>query len=195
QGPWTDIDGLCALARSLILKHAPPDALQRMVSDTCEPLRNMNLADYGPGFLAAIDRGMSLLPQPRFASIGAFAEALNLTLVPSPGAKSLPVLDTALVPASLEPVAASAPTDRCEPEQARKQVPIGMMAIVVVALIAVGAYLLRGQSADVQPKAVPPVQQVANVPVPAQEPEPVAELEPMAEEMPSVVSLDPMPPV
>src|SRR3546814_14134625 len=58
QGPWTDIYGMSALARCLILKQSPPDAVQRMVSDGCEPLRDMGLPDYSREFLDSLYLGM-----------------------------------------------------------------------------------------------------------------------------------------
>lgn len=164
QGPWTDIYGMSALARSLILKQPPPDALRRMVSDTCEPLLDMELPAYSQAFLETIDRGMSLLPQQRFASVDAFAQGLGLSLAPLVREQSEPVVMAAPVPESPPSAAVVAPLDASEPGQTKKKVPIWMMVFVATALIAAGAYFLRGQGADIAATATPQGPVVAAAP-------------------------------
>ena len=185
-GPWTDIYGMCALAHTLILQAAPPDALQRMVRDDCKPLRSMDLQDYSPGMIDALDRGMSILPQMRFASLAAFAEAIGVEAsgvetsrgetfgsrtdasrqaVADVAASAAPAVaatttkpDVAVVPPAQAPVAPTpsepaieipdAGLPEAEAASARKRpastVPLWLMATVVLALLAVGGWVLWG---------------------------------------------------
>lgn len=168
-GPWTDIYGMCALVRSLILKQVPPDAVQRMVLDTCDPLRDMDLPAYSRKWLGVIDRGMSLLPQLRFDSMDTFAEKLGLSL---PSLAGLETAGAATIAVPAASAVAAAPTDagvtqqredmagpvsafaaaKADEARARKA-PAWMMGLVAVVMIALGGWLLRGQ-ADNTPVAM-----------------------------------------
>lgn len=185
QGPWTDIYGMSALARTLILKQPPPDAVQRMVSDTCVPLREMGLSDYSSEFLDTIDRGMSLLPQQRFASVDAYAETLGLSLAAvskdendsapdmlAPQAADVSPLQL-IAPVSA-PESTPAPASAGQPQE-EKKAPIWMIAFVVLALIAAGGYLLSGQNAGTPATAMPQASEVAAVPQAVQATDPMPE--------------------
>src|SRR3546814_4237893 len=99
---------------------------------------------YSREFLDAIDLGMSLLPQQRFANVGAFAQRLGLSLTMA--AKEA----GELAPAAPVSVSAPAPTPALKPtpapareaEEDERKAPIWMMVLVVFALPAAGGYLL-----------------------------------------------------
>lgn len=191
QGPWTDIYGMSALARCLILKQSPPDAVQRMVSDGCEPLRDMGLPDYSREFLDAIDLGMSLLPQQRFANVGAFAQRLGLSLTMA--AKEA----GELAPAAPVSVSAPAPTPALKPtpapareaEEEERKAPIWMMVFVVFALLAAGGYLLRQQGADAPASATQQAPEPVEAPaVAASESETVPAPAPTSESAPAPIA-------
>src|SRR5690606_10821475 len=79
-------------------------------------------------------------PQQRFPSIDAFAETLGLSqLAASPS------------------TAAHVPIDAGRSDNEKRKAPIWMIACVVIALIATGAYLMREQSTGMQVNAVPQV--------------------------------------
>ncbi len=69
QGPWTDIYALAATLYHAVTGKRPPDAPSRIVKDELVPAHETALSAYRPGFLAAIDRALSLDIQKRPQSI------------------------------------------------------------------------------------------------------------------------------
>jgi hypothetical protein len=69
QGPWTDIYALAAVVYFAITRRTPPPSVGRMMGDTYQPLRQLAAGRYGDGFLAAIDRALSVKPEDRPQSI------------------------------------------------------------------------------------------------------------------------------
>jgi hypothetical protein len=164
-GPWTDIYGVCALARTLILKQSPPDAVQRMVADTLEPLQDMALPGYSSGLLSAIDRGMSLLPTLRFSSVELFAERLGLRLEEQ--AREQHAVEAATKPVE-SPVRGRAPALAAINEGERKKAPVWMMVFVLALLVALGGWLLLDK-VDEASIAAAPAQESDAAPVSASE--------------------------
>ena len=78
QGPWTDIYALAAVVYYLIAGKAPPPAVARMVHDELVPAREVGKGRYSGGFLAALDKALSVKPEQRFRSIGELRHALDL---------------------------------------------------------------------------------------------------------------------
>lgn len=69
QGPWTDIYALAATLYHAVTGKRPPDAPSRIVKDELVPARDAALSSYRAGFLAAIDRALSLDIEKRPQSI------------------------------------------------------------------------------------------------------------------------------
>jgi serine/threonine protein kinase len=78
QGPWTDIYALAAVVYYLISGKAPPPAVARMVHDEMVPAREVGKGRYNPGFLAAMDKALSVKPEQRFRSIAELRHALDI---------------------------------------------------------------------------------------------------------------------
>ncbi|MEZ5818071.1 MAG: serine/threonine-protein kinase [Hyphomicrobiaceae bacterium] len=76
QGPWTDIYALSATLYRAISDKLPPDATERIVRDDIQPLARLARAPYRLGFLAAIDRGLSMKVEDRPQSIVEWRELL-----------------------------------------------------------------------------------------------------------------------
>ncbi len=140
-GSWTDIYGLSALAYALITGQAPPDAVRRTIVDACEPLAIQSLPGYRAGFLAAIDRGLSLMPPARQQTLDEFALSLGLR-----------------AEAGAAPVAHVAPEPRAQPQRpteivAARRVPIWPLLAALVLLVAGGLWM--GFGSEREPAAIP----------------------------------------
>ena len=82
QGPWTDIYALSAVVYYLISGKAPPPAVARMVHDEMVPAREVGKGRYSAGFLAALDKALSVKPEQRFRSIAELRHALDIMEAP-----------------------------------------------------------------------------------------------------------------
>ncbi|QQS11616.1 MAG: serine/threonine protein kinase [Rhodospirillales bacterium] len=76
QGPWSDIYGLAATLYQAITGTAPVEAASRLLSDTLTPATQAAAGRYPPGFLAAVDAGLSLSIERRPQSIAAWSQML-----------------------------------------------------------------------------------------------------------------------
>ncbi len=77
QGPWTDIYGLAATIYHAISGKPPPNAIDRMIEDTCEPLARLAPAGYARELLAGIDAGLAVRADDRPQSIAAWRAVLS----------------------------------------------------------------------------------------------------------------------
>jgi len=85
-GPWTDLYAVGAVVHHALLGRPPTSAAILGPEDRLAPLAESLLAQsprhatlaYGPGFLAAIDRALSVDPSDRPQSVDEFEAALNL---------------------------------------------------------------------------------------------------------------------
>ena len=85
QGPWSDIYALAATLYHAITGKRPPDSPSRGVKDELIPARAAALSSYRPGFLAAIDKALSLDIDKRPQSVAEWRGAL---LAPAPKRQS-----------------------------------------------------------------------------------------------------------
>lgn len=125
QGPWTDIYALGSVIYFAITGQAPAPSVMRMISDTQAPLKQCGQGRYSPGFLAAIDRCMAVLPQDRPQSIAALRAALGLD--------TKPVTRPAPAPAP----ASNSPAQRASNKGRLSYIAAGM---IVVAVLVVGTF-------------------------------------------------------
>ncbi|PWF49273.1 serine/threonine protein kinase, partial [Massilia glaciei] len=113
QGAWTDIYALASLMYFAIVKEAPATSIARMVKDPTTPLAERAPAGFGADLLAAIDKGMAVLPQDRPQSIDAFRAMLGIVVAPSQRPRAGAAMQRApsarSVEAKPEPSAGAAP--------------------------------------------------------------------------------------
>ncbi|MES3025911.1 MAG: protein kinase [Pseudomonadota bacterium] len=102
QGAWTDIYALASLMYFAIAKEAPATSIARMVKDPITPLAVRAPAGFGADLLAAIDKGMAVLPQERPQSIDAFRAMLGI-VAPNQRARTGPAMQRAPSARSVEP--------------------------------------------------------------------------------------------
>jgi serine/threonine protein kinase len=91
QGAWTDIYALAGVLHYAIVGKAPVDSLSRILHDTQPKLAETLQGKYSAQFLAAIDKGLSVKPDDRFAGAREFRSALgmdNLAVIDKPQAKN-----------------------------------------------------------------------------------------------------------
>ena len=103
QGPWTDIYALAAVLHMAIVGKPPPQAVGRLLQDSCEPLAGLpgRLGRYSDQFLAAIDHALAPLPQDRPQDIASWRAELGIR----PRALGEPDIRTMVLPRT-KPVAA-----------------------------------------------------------------------------------------
>ncbi len=81
QGAWTDLYALASVMYLAIMRKLPPTSMDRVVSDTFQPLATAAPAAmpgrYSAGFLDAIDRALALRPKDRPQSVAEFYALLE----------------------------------------------------------------------------------------------------------------------
>ncbi|MEW9585342.1 DUF4384 domain-containing protein [Paraburkholderia sp. DGU8] len=157
QGPWTDVYALAAVVYFAIQGETPPPSVGRLMSDTYVPLATTAAGRYSERFLRAIDHALAVRPEQRPQSVQALASELGV-VIDSPDDGSEANQPTPRV--SVEAASAGAPriatvasveAKRKEPEpatvragvrsQRRRTGVIAAVAVCVVALAALGAWL------------------------------------------------------
>jgi len=86
QGPWSDIYGLSATIYHAITGKTPPNAFDRMLDDSYEPLAKVAPPGFSPGLLAGIDAGLTVAARDRPQSIAGWRPILGMTASPEAGA-------------------------------------------------------------------------------------------------------------
>ena len=77
QGPWTDIYGLAATLYHAITGKAPPNAFDRLMEDSYEPLASLQPAGFARGCSLGIDAGLSVHVEERPQTIAAWRTLLE----------------------------------------------------------------------------------------------------------------------
>ncbi|CAM3915898.1 hypothetical protein [Bordetella muralis] len=122
-GPWTDIYALSAVAHTMLVGKAPPSALERCIKDVSAPLAGRDIGAYDPEFLQAVDRGLSMRPSARPASIESFARAFGL----EPAVSAVAPAAAAVAGSTQAPESVSTSSHQPEPEsqpQSETQAPV-----------------------------------------------------------------------
>jgi len=94
QGPWTDVYALSALLYTAVIGKVPPSAVARAVKDDLAPARVAASSRYSQPFLAAIDAGLTVLPQQRpqtMAELRQWFAATTAAPLPAAAAAPAPV--------------------------------------------------------------------------------------------------------
>ncbi|MBV7483541.1 hypothetical protein [Bordetella sp. BOR01] len=184
-GPWTDIYALSAVAHSLLVGAAPPGALARCVKDTYVPLAGRELGAYDPGFLQAVDRGLSMTPAARPQDIEVFSQLVGLGLSLQPVAEPQPV--QAASEPELPPVAAPP-----KPGPGPRVPLLVMLSVLAAVAFAVYLWLRPGApSSQLASRATPPAPPPAAAPA---QPEPPVPTPPALSDLGTPRTADPAAP-
>ncbi|MEO8081355.1 MAG: protein kinase [Caldimonas sp.] len=77
QGAWTDVYALAAVVHWMITGKTPSPSVGRMFDNSHVPLVERAAGRYSPGFLAAVDRGLAVMPEHRTQTIEDFRRELG----------------------------------------------------------------------------------------------------------------------
>lgn len=155
QGPWSDIYGLAATIYHAITGKTPPNAFDRMLDDTYEPLTKVAPAGFAPGLLAGVDAGLAVAARDRPQSIAGWRPILGMTSAPEAGATVVMGKESA-APTTVSRVSVlGAPTVVERPATAPSEEPkkktglwIAIAAVVLLALGGGGYYAMATRGPD-----------------------------------------------
>ncbi len=139
QGPWTDIYGLAATIYHAIAGKAPPNAFDRMLDDSYEPLGKIAPPGFSPGVLAGVDAGLTVTARDRPQSIAGWRPILGMTSAPEPGATMVMGKADDAPAARVSVLGPATPTVSAEALPPPRKSKAGVWtAVVVVLLLALG---------------------------------------------------------
>ncbi|MEM5342202.1 serine/threonine-protein kinase [Paraburkholderia azotifigens] len=180
QGPWTDIYALAAVIYFAIVGKTPPPSVSRMMSDSYVPLATQAAGRYSATFLKAIDHALAVKPEERPQNVRSLAAELGLALGGQDGANDEAVASASLraathaaqgdmaasgtgsVPrsgtaapddpaASVPRAPASSGPASAAPATRGRATAIGVGAIIVVGLAALGGWFALRPAAPTPP--------------------------------------------
>ena len=154
QGPWTDIYGLSATLYHAIVGQPPPNAFERMLDDTYQPIAKLAPPDFARGLLAGIDAGLAVRATDRPQTITGWRPILRMAgPVSDPATRVIGSAGVASAPAaSAIPPAAPAPP----PAVAAPAKSGGRIGVYAGATVAIVLLLLGGGYFALAPKPAPP---------------------------------------
>jgi serine/threonine protein kinase len=82
QGAWTDVYALCAVVYAAIAARAPQPSVGRVINDELVPAAEVGAGRYSPGFLAVVDRGLSVRPDQRPQDMASLRELFQAAVPP-----------------------------------------------------------------------------------------------------------------
>ena len=144
QGPWSDIYGLAATIYHAIMGKAPPNAFDRMLDDSYEPLAKFAPVGFSPGLLAGVDAGLAVAARDRPQSIAGWRPVLGMTSAPEAGVTVVMGKDT-VAPATRvsvlgAPTVAEPSPNRVSEEPKKKTGLWVALAVVLVLALGGGGY-------------------------------------------------------
>ena len=153
QGPWSDIYGLAATIYHAIMGKAPPNAFDRMLDDSYEPLAKFAPVGFSPGLLAGVDAGLAVAARDRPQSIAGWRPVLGMTSAPEAGATVVMGKDTVAPAARVSvlgaPTVAEPSPDRGSEEPKKKTgLWVALTAVLVLALGGGGYYAMATRGPD-----------------------------------------------
>lgn len=153
QGPWSDIYGLAATIYHAIMGKAPPNAFDRMLDDTYEPLAKFAPVGFSPGLLAGVDAGLAVAARDRPQSIAGWRPILGMTAAPEAGATVVMGKDTAAPATRVSVLGAptvAAPSSHGASGEPKKKTGlwVALAAVLVLALGGGGYYAMATRGPD-----------------------------------------------
>jgi serine/threonine protein kinase len=157
QGPWTDVYGLSATLYHAIVGHPPPNAFERMLDDTCQPIAKLAPPGFARGLLAGIDAGLAVRASDRPQSIAGWRPILRMAgpvsndatwVIGSTGAA--PAAPTTAPAPVTAPAPAAPPAAAAAPAKGK-----GRIAVYAAAAVAILLLLLGGGYFALAPKPAP----------------------------------------
>ena len=155
QGPWTDIYGLSATLYHAIVGHPPPNAFERMLDDTYQPIAKLAPPGFARGLLAGIDAGLAVRASDRPQSIAGWRPILRMAgavaddatrVIGSAGVASAPAVPMAVPPPAPAPPPVH-PAAAAAPARGRSRIGGYAGAAVAVVLLLGGGYYALASSA------------------------------------------------
>ncbi|WP_439614420.1 serine/threonine protein kinase, partial [Reyranella sp.] len=154
QGPWTDIYGLSATIYHAIAGKAPPNAFDRMLDDSYEPLAKIAPPGFSPGLLAGIDAGLTVTARDRPQSIGGWRPILGMSSAPEAGATMVmgkaddaPAARVSVLGPST-PTASAGSLPPAAPPKSKAGLWAAIAAVVLLALGGGGYYAMATRGPD-----------------------------------------------
>jgi serine/threonine protein kinase len=154
QGPWTDIYGLAATIYHAVAGKAPPNAFDRMLDDSYEPLTKIAPPGFSPGLLAGIDAGLTVTARDRPQSIAGWRPILGMSSAPEAGATMVMGKADDAPAARVSVLGPSTPTASAEslppaaPPKSKAGLWAAIAAVVLLALGGGGYYAMATRGPD-----------------------------------------------
>jgi serine/threonine protein kinase len=154
QGPWTDIYGLAATIYHAIAGKAPPNAFDRMLDDSYEPLSKIAPPGFSQGLLAGIDAGLTVTARDRPQSIAGWRPILGMTSAPEAGATMVmgkhedPALARVSVLGPATPTVSADAAPAGPPPKSKAGLWAGLAVVVLLALGGGGYYAMATRGPD-----------------------------------------------
>ncbi len=164
QGAWTDIYGLAATLHFAVTGRAPPNAVDRLLEDTYEPLATLRPAGFPVALLSAIDAGLEAHLEHRPQSIAAWRVMMGLPDEDTTIVMPQPVAPAAPVAPPTPPTPPSAPAELALTPRPRWQVAAFLVGAAALVLLATGYYFMApplqpsAESAATAPAQTDPLQ-------------------------------------
>ncbi|MCC8431119.1 protein kinase [Reyranella aquatilis] len=154
QGPWTDIYGLAATIYHAIAGKAPPNAFDRMLDDSYEPLAKIAPPGFSSGLLAGIDAGLTVTARDRPQSIAGWRPILGMASAPEAGATMVmgkhedPALARVSVLGPATPTISAEAVPTGPPPKSKAGLWAGLAMVVLLALGGGGYYAMATRGPD-----------------------------------------------